>query len=89
MDGQEFGLQSVLENMQTCQTIIDQHGGIKRSHVVQKFEQSHSDLDSDTEDQSFDDTEDEDSYFVEDSETFEDESNAFLDRNDDCIMSKR
>jgi hypothetical protein len=34
---QEFGLQSVLSNIQTCHALIEQHGGITRNHVVSRI----------------------------------------------------
>lgn len=41
---QEFSLQSVLQNMHTCQTIIDRNGGIQKTHVVKSAsEQQHHD----------------------------------------------
>jgi hypothetical protein len=62
---QEFGLQSVLSNIQTCHTLIQQHGGITRNHVVSRIPHPENSTEveatqQDLEDQRLDDDDSED-----------------------------
>jgi hypothetical protein len=70
-----LGLQSVLENMHACQTIIDRHGGIKHNPNIQKIEYTQTDGEDDVRDSIESDSGLDDDYVVDDLDSLFEEQN--------------